>query len=840
MSTKFRETPETDPLARKWGQRVTEARRHWDSFHRRIRHNRQIVSGLDWNREPDETDFYLHRANLIHSTIMGILPGIYARNPEIAVTPQHASRDLKLLCKTIEKVTNRYLEDAQLKTRAKSTVRAALTCSFGVLKVMYQRKMQQDSLIHARIQDSQDNLMRARGLEMQLEADGHRGDTDSRQEEIEQTLSAVGEKVEVGKTEGLVIDRVMTENLLVDPAVAEFWDYEQADWMIQIVPMKKALAEGLYGFRLDKATVYRHPGASSGHSGRLFSGEKTGASDDAQICVLEIWDKTTQRVYTMAEGCDFWLREPYSPPKIGERWYPFFLLPFQTVDGRFIGPSIVDLTERLQDEHNTARDRYNEHRELIKPGYIASAEINERTLKRFSDAELGEITLIDSDGQPIQQAIMPKTYPPIDPSVYDTSPVRLDWEMVTGLQDASRASVVKPKTATEANILQQSLSNRVSEFRDQVEDFLQQIAQYTAEILIQELDEKQVEKIMGPHKKGILPDVVNPATGAPVVGVTELAYDWPKLSKDEVFHLVQLKIRAGTTGVPDDLERQDAWTRLLPVMQPLIGQIMQFQLQGVNPTAMISLLKETVMRFDDKLDLDAFVPHLEKQPEPASPGETAVPAASGLPERKENGASQPLPGEKGMPQAGAIPADTPAMPSASAARPGNVSAPEPAGKAAPDASAIPPALAALLSQSGSGVPDAPGSPDRTPEGTREARVKLSPEAARHLPPEILELLGPDALPDGHETGQPVPGQERSVPAVSGQGAAKPAGDGVDDEKLNRVREVLAPLADELLSGRDTAGNGNARNALLKDRLKTGPSRRKKNEPKRKKTDPTVR
>ena len=68
---------------------------------------------------------------------------------------------------------------------------------------------------------------------------------------------------------------------------------------------------------------------------------------------------------------------------------------------------------------------------------------------------------------------MPKSYPPIDPAVYDTSAVRVDWEMVTGLQDASRASVVKPKTATEANILQQSLSGRISEFRDQVEDFLQ-------------------------------------------------------------------------------------------------------------------------------------------------------------------------------------------------------------------------------------------------------------------------------------------------------------------------------------------------------------------------------
>lgn len=120
---------------------------------------------------------------------------------------------------------------------------------------------------------------------------------------------------------------------------------------------------------------------------------------------------------------------------------------------------------------------------------------------------------------------------------------------------------------------------------------------------------------MGPHKKGKLDDVVNPATGQPVTGIVELSYDWPQLSKDEVFELVQLKIRAGTTGVPDDLDRQESWTKLLPVIQPLISQIMQFQLQGINPAALISLLKETVMRFDDKLDLEAFVPQLEAKPE---------------------------------------------------------------------------------------------------------------------------------------------------------------------------------------------------------------------------------
>lgn len=781
MSVKFREHPETDPLAKKWSLRVSATRRHWDSFHRRIRHNRQLVSGLDWNRDPGQTGFYLHRANLIHSTIMGILPNIYAKNPEISVKPLHASRDLKLLCKTIETVTNRYLDDAQLKMRAKATVRAALTCSFGVLKVMYQQRIETDPLIHARIADSQDNRMRVAGLAMELEDDGNQNDK-GKKEEIRETMAALQERAEVGRTEGLVIDRVLTENLLVDPSIAEFWDYEQADWMVQIVPMKKAVAEGLYGYKLDKATIYKHRDmrSSSTGSGRLFSGGKQTNDDDSQICILEIWDKQSQRVYTMAEGCEFWLRDPYSPPKVGERWYPFFLLPFQTVDGHFVGPSIVDLTERLQDEHNSARDRYNEHRDLIKPGYIASAELNEKTLKRFTDSELGEITLIDAEGQPIQQAIMPKSYPPIDPAVYDTSPVRLDWEMVTGLQDASRSSVVKPKTATEANILQQSLSGRVSEFRDQVEDFLQQIAQYTAEILIQELQPEQVEKIMGPHKKGKLDDVVNPATGQPVTGIVELSYDWPQLSKDEVFELVQLKIRAGTTGVPDDLDRQESWTKLLPVIQPLISQIMQFQLQGINPAALISLLKETVMRFDDKLDLEAFVPQLEAKPETS----------------------------------GAKP-DTPEIRKALASE-GQALSGSPQGNNLPPASGD----ALLAGSSGSddvfqgekGMNEAQADmPGSQAEPQPEENPELSPKALRHLPQEILDMLGSAVLPEGMARDG---GSSDSLSPEEGDGKQ------ISDGQMQALLAAIAPLA----QGKDGMQKAmepldeNPRSRLLKERM----------------------
>jgi hypothetical protein len=617
-----RETPQPDELARKWNQRISSARAYWDKFHKRVRHNRAEVAGFNWQADPKAKDFYKHRANLIHGTITAILPSIYARNPEISATPLYRADNLKLFCKTIETVTNRCLERARLKDRAKATVRSSLTSSFGTVKVMYQRDIQTDPIIQARINDTQDNIAEAERLMADIEDPDQRQAQEANLEELRQLMAALKEQVEVVAAEGLVIDRVLTDNLLIDPSVCEFFDYRDADWLCQIIPMKKSTAEATYGMKLTNAKAYQDNQQMPKKDGRLASGAAM-LDEDKQIAILEIWDKNTQRVYTMAEGCDFWLREPYSPRKAGERWFPFFLLPYQVVDGQFVAPSLVDLTSILQDEHNQARDRFNEHRNLCLPGWVASGEVSEKSIKRFKDSELGEITIVDTEGKPLSQVIMPREHPAIDPVVYDTSAVRYDWEQVTGLQDAARSTVVKPKTATEASIMQQSLSGRTSEFRDQVEDWLQEIAQYAAQILLQELTPAQVERMMGPPE----PQTIN--TGGMHMVVEVKPYDWPQLSRDQVFEMVEMRIRAGTTGSPDKLEEQENWGKILPIIQNLVSGIMQARMQGADAEPLINLLRETIKRFDERLDVEQFIPKAPAMPAPM-PGGPVPPSLAAL------------------------------------------------------------------------------------------------------------------------------------------------------------------------------------------------------------------
>ena len=600
-----KDEPETDPLAKQWQERISRARKHWEPFHKRVQHNRKTVAGFDWSKKPDDQGFYKLRANLLHGAISATLPQIYARNPEISAAPLRKEANIKLFCDTLETVTNRMLEQAKLKQRAKMTVRSALTCSIGVVKVMYQRDIQRDPIIVSRIQDTQDNIQHIEGLLASLEDQAKRADQEAMLEELRITMQALEARAEVVAAEGLVIDRVLTDNLLVDPDVAEFWDYPDADWIAQVVPMKRSRAEAIYGMKLDRAKTFKGLASMDSDGKRLASGGETRGSDDEQIAIVEVWDKASHNVLTLAEGCDFWLREPYVPERVGERWYPFFLLPYQVVDGQFVGPSMVDLMEKLQDEHNQAREAYNEHRELCKPGWVTSGDIAEKTLKRFTDSALGEVTIIDTEGRPVNQVFIPRQHPPFDPAVYDTGPVRYDIEQVTGLQDAMRSTVVQPKTATEASIMQQGLSGRVSEFRDQVEDWLQEIAQYAAEILLQELTEPQVQRIMGQ------PDV-DPMTGQ----VLSKPYDWPQLAREDVFDMVQMRIRAGTAGQPDKVEQQENWTKVLPVVQGLLGQIIQLQAAGQDAEPFIVLLRETVARFDERMDVEMLIP---KPPPPPMP-----------------------------------------------------------------------------------------------------------------------------------------------------------------------------------------------------------------------------
>lgn len=648
--------PEPDELAKKWRDEIGRARKHWKKLHQRIEHNRRKVAGFNWTRDPKTSEFVDPRANLIFSTAQATLPNIYARNPDVSVTGAWRNGNVRLFCETMETVLSKQMRNAKLKKRMKMSVLAAMTEYFGIVKMTYQRDIRQDPIISQRINDTQDNIVRLEGLIQQAEDPDNRQDAELRRQELEETLKGLQEQSEVVAAEGLVIDRILPENLIIESSVTEFDDYEDADWLAQAVPMKRSAAEALYKVSLAGAKTYkggkdtmagggvdRENEANKSSLLDTMTGGGAAAKGDEQICILEIWDKRSQLVYTMADGCDFFCRESFSVERVGQRWYPFFILPYAVLPGQFVAPCLVDLTEKLQNEYNDTRDKFAAHRELNKPGWIGDREtLDGKNVKRYTDSVLGEVTLVDAAGKALNQVITAKQPIPVNPADYDTGPIRTDWEQVTGLQDAARSVVVQPKTATEASIMQQSLSGRTAEFRDKLEDLMQEMDEYGAQILLQELTPAQVERYTGPHK---MDTVADPATGMPVQVVVEPAYDWPQLNRDQIFDMVEVNIVAGTTGAPDKAQGQEIWTKAFPVIQQLIMQMMQLAAAGQDYSPLEALMRETLKRFDDRIDVDQFLP--AKQP-------AVPPAATGVPAGQPGAAPMP-PGSA----PGATPANDP-------------------------------------------------------------------------------------------------------------------------------------------------------------------------------------
>lgn len=637
---------EADPLVETWFKRIKAAEKHWDKLHKRMRHNRKLVRGIDDQAEATDPKYNKDRANLIQSTLTVVLSKVYAKNPEMSAQPTNKARDLRLFADTVSTVTQTMLEDAKLKKKAKATVRAAMTCSFGVVKVQYQRVTagEQDPLIRQRINDTQDNIQRLESLMAQVEDDQQRNDSEAKKRELEEVLAGLQAQSEVVAAEGLVIDRVPSDRLLVDPAVEDIWEYETADWMVEKIPMRKSRAQGMFkDFDLKTATTYKVGDTGKDHSQprQMYSGGQAGEADDPMVMVYEVWSKADNRVYTLVGGCNKqFARDPFTPQITGERWWSHFILPFQSVDGEFSAQSLVDVLERLQEEHNETRDKFAEVRRNIRPGFVFASDVKDKDIEKRLHPAIGEYFAVNTNGGPLKDVVQQTTQLTIDPSVYDTSPIRNDWEMVSGLQDAARSVVVQAKTATEAAISDQSLAARVSEFRDQVEDWLTEIAQYASELCLLAMTPQQVETIMGA-----------PGPDGPT-------FEWPDQATPEaVFNLVQIQIRAGSTAAPNKLQMQENWNKALQLLMPMIDKIRQIDMAGADSTPERELVKETAARFDETIDVERFLP---PKPAPQMPALPAGPALPNMPPALPGGPE--IPTDPGMPMQGGMPLPPPSLP----------------------------------------------------------------------------------------------------------------------------------------------------------------------------------
>lgn len=564
------------------------------------------------------------RTRVIFSTIATIYPQIYAKNPDISVTPTEAVdaseyEKWKKFGKIAELVLQRqFVRRAKLKRRAKASVLGAMVTRYHWAKVTFQKNYKGDPQIKARFADIQDNLAKIESLmREQAKNEGITDENHQLRAELARQHEAVQAQVEQHMARGLVIDELQAEDVLIlDDGLKGFDQYATSSAMAQRYFLTKGEFAARFGRDVsDKATMFKRPYA--GEEGQTAT-SKPGAVEEEYVEVFEVWNERNRHVFTLTRGECGWTRPPFIPQGIGQHYYPFFPLGFNLVPGQFEPLSDVEMLEKLQDEYNETRQSFVDHRRDSAPVRVVreGGNLTPDDVNKIAHRKNREIIIIKGGGgQPLRNDMEEFPAIKIDPMVYDVQPIRGDVEMVSGAGDAARGTVQKAKTATEAEILQQGLASRTGERQDAIEDWIQRMAEYSLEILLYELTPEEVAKIAGPEAASLWPQQMTP---------------------EEIYNLVNIEVRAGSSGKPNRMQEREQWMSLMPIIQDGMLKVSELRMSGQQDMAdaTVELIRETLRRFDERIDIDAFIPPASKDGE-QSPEAMAQQAAQENAQLKE-------------------------------------------------------------------------------------------------------------------------------------------------------------------------------------------------------------
>lgn len=602
---------EDKAFSKEWLKRIGAAldRPEVKRAHKTFKRNRRLLAGRNPDSDDQETITQQVRTNLHFANMAAMLPQVYAKDPDFScrplpsVSPERMDAAKKFALTAEIMVSRVLVKDCKVKVKAKKMLRSAYATSIGWWKLTWQEQVQTDPIVVARLQDTQDNIERVRQLRDELEDPELRQEQELILAQLADAIKGLEVQQEIVISRGLVLDFIKAEDLIVlDPSVATITDYCDASALAQRIWMTRAKFKAAFGYVPEKATRFSTMDASNAAQNRglpwatTIAGPNDSTNDDGSLlCVYEVWDQEANRVHYVCAGEEGFCKESQSPDWTGKRWYPFFGGAFNEIDGSFYPLSDIELTEKLVDDYNQTREDFVRDREDALPYNVVreGGNLTDADVKKLVNRKRGQtVTVKGIPGKPIRDDFEAVQQVQLNPQNYDTSAIRADIEQTLGGGDAARGTVMKAKTATEAEIVSQGLRGRSAERQDIMEDVLNEAGPYALEVMLRKMTLQEVQAIAG------------------------MDASWPQLSIDQIFNLVAIEVRGGSTGKPDRLQEQDRWTKLLPVIKEAVTTVAELREKGNEPLAqsVIELTRETLRRFDERLDIDEFLPKQSKDP----------------------------------------------------------------------------------------------------------------------------------------------------------------------------------------------------------------------------------
>lgn len=464
------------------------------------------------------------------------------------------------------------------KMAMKRLVRRTCTTGVGYIELGFIRETGRPEGYESRLADIRTRLEHLRRLAEEV-AEGQVAEDDPEIAELDASLASLMAEPEIVLREGLVFDYPDSTKVIPDRLCKSLVGFVGARHLtLEYLFSPEEVEEMFPGVDLKKGYT-KWDGVADEAARNLPIVEEESASDDGpkrpdMVRVFKHYDKPSGLVYYVAEGYKDFLREPAAPDVYVEEFWPVFALTFNDVESEeyLFPPSDVHLLKPMQEEYNRARQGMREHRRAARPRFFyARGTVDEADEERIANAEPFTATPLNlPPGQKVSDILEPLQIPGVDPNLYETGQLFSDVQLVVGVQEANLGSVAKA-TATEAAIASNSMAASDQASVDDLDAFLTCIARASGVILLREMSEEQVKRIVGP---GAL---------------------WPQMTLADIAGELYLEVEAGSSGKPHQAVEIENWAKLAPTLT---------MIPNIDP---IWLAKETVKRLDDRIDLNEAV-----------------------------------------------------------------------------------------------------------------------------------------------------------------------------------------------------------------------------------------
>ena len=516
------------------------------------------------------------------AALQGLMQGDISQMPLVRDIEQGRQRHEMLvkISKTLEILFDYYANEQKprLKPLMKSFVRRVKTCSVGYLMLGFQRdygELSPDQT--AELADMRNKLSELQRRIDDLTDEVH--DSDTQQQEVFELETLVVDMEAVQNKilrEGPKFMFPRATEIIVDPVCTQLMGFINAGWIAREFHKTPEQVQRIYRVDLGKSfTPYREHG-----KGEMAEYHRNADSEDrgndektGMVCIWEVYNKDLEQTFTICDGHPGYLVRPKQPDYFMEGFWPVFAMTFNDVeqeDGLYPLSDVHHL-KHVQAEYNRSREYRRLHREANKPKYAAiKGRLTDADKEKISNPPAHAVIEFESMGQGERVGDLVQRFEsvPIDPALYETNSEMEDVLRTVGAQEANLGGV-SGATATESSIAQGSHASSLASNVDDLDEFLTDVFSALGQLLLMELSVETVKEIAG---QGAV---------------------WPEMDRETVIKQLNLKVRAGSSGRPNQAAQLANMERGMPYL---------LQLPGVNPHPLASRYAELL-----EIDLDDII-----------------------------------------------------------------------------------------------------------------------------------------------------------------------------------------------------------------------------------------